>query len=120
MDQMDCVDQRDGGWKMKLYLSGPMTGKPDFNRPEFGRWAQKLRAKGYQVENPGELPPGLEWEEYMKIAKEALAGCDAVALLPGYLDSKGAQQELRWAIDARMPFATVKHWYDGLGGARCS
>ena len=113
-DRIDSIDPRGAAWRMRLYLSGPMTGKEDFNRPEFDKWARKLREKGFEVSNPGELPPGLEWEEYMRIAKEKLAECHGIALLPGYLSSKGACMELRWALDAGLVYATVRNWQELL------
>lgn len=43
---------------MRLYLSGPMTGKPDHNRPAFDAAEKRLTAQGHFVINPhriGEL-----------------------------------------------------------------
>ena len=42
-----------------VYLSGPMTGLPDFNRPAFHAAAAALRAQGYVVINPAEVDLGL-------------------------------------------------------------
>jgi hypothetical protein len=98
----------------KLYLSGPMTGLPEFNRPEFCRWAQRLREEGFEVDNPAELPEGWTWEAYMEHAQKVVPTCDGIALLPGYLSSKGACLELRWALDAGLPYATVRNWQSGM------
>ncbi|MCY1527250.1 hypothetical protein D9M68_623110 [compost metagenome] len=38
----------------RIYLAGPMTGLPEFNYPAFHAEAARLRALGYQVENPAE------------------------------------------------------------------
>lgn len=40
-----------------VYLSGPMTGLPDFNYPAFHDAAQRLRSIGHRVESPAENPP---------------------------------------------------------------
>ena len=40
---------------MRLYLSGPMTGVPDNNRPAFDAAAKRLREQGHFVINPAEL-----------------------------------------------------------------
>ena len=37
-----------------IYLSGPMTGYPDFNRASFHAAAAKLRDEGHWVYNPAE------------------------------------------------------------------
>lgn len=37
------------------YLSGPMTGLPDLNRPAFDAAARLLRGKGLTVYNPAAL-----------------------------------------------------------------
>lgn len=54
----------------RIYLSGPMTGLPDYNYPAFNAEAARLRALGYTVENPAENPPvpGHVWELYMRAA----------------------------------------------------
>jgi hypothetical protein len=46
----------------KIYLSGPMTGLPDLNFPAFHAEAARLRALGYDVINPAELPEGISRE----------------------------------------------------------
>lgn len=38
-----------------FYLSGPMTGIPQFNFPRFKEVAQKLRDQGYNIISPAEL-----------------------------------------------------------------
>lgn len=35
-----------------IYIAGPMTGKPEWNFPEFDRVAEELRAQGHIVVNP--------------------------------------------------------------------
>lgn len=100
--------------RCRLYLSGPMTGIKDFNRPEFVRWAGLLRDAGFEVVNPAELPHGWTWEQYMERAQRDVVTCHGIALLPGYLNSKGACMELGWALDAGMPYAAVRNWHNGL------
>ncbi len=98
----------------KLYLSGPMTGLSELNRPEFCRWAQRLREEGFEVHNPAELPEGWTWEAYMEHAQKVVPTCDGIALLPGYHSSTGACLELRWALDALLPYAMVWNWQRGM------
>ena len=97
--------------KIILYLSGPMTGRKDFNRPAFDRAAKKLREQGYAVINPAELPKGWTWRKYMARAKRDLAKADGIAFLPGYLDSRGAQLEARWATRMGLRAGSVRAWW---------
>lgn len=89
----------------KIYIAGPMTGRPDFNYPAFHLAAEQLRAKGCTVENPAEndLPPGREWHEYLRNALTKMLTCDAVAVLHGWESSKGAALEVHVARALGMP-----------------
>lgn len=89
-----------------IYIAGPMSGLPDFNRPAFNEAADKLRAEGYPVNNPAELDGGSTdqpWEYYMRRALSLLVMSDEVRLLPGWLDSKGARLEVRTALALGLP-----------------
>ncbi|MBQ1761926.1 MAG: DUF4406 domain-containing protein [Aquincola sp.] len=77
----------------RIYLSGPMTGLPEMNYPAFHAEAARLRALGYDVVSPaegGELPT---YEAYMRRGMLQMLTCDTVALLPGWLNSRGAVAE---------------------------
>lgn len=88
------------------YLSGPMTGYPDYNYPMFQRVATSLRRKGWNIISPHEVPPPepmIEdsqklWEYYMEKCKEEVAKCKAIILCNGWPESRGARQELEWAL----------------------
>ena len=82
-----------------IYISGPMTGLPEFNFPAFHAAAKRLRADGNEVRNPAEVgeEPGLQWEDYMRKDLRLLCDCDAIYLLPGWEKSKGAHLELHIA-----------------------
>lgn len=84
---------------MRVYLSGPMTGMPDLNFPAFNRYAQSLREAGYEVVNPAEINPDGEksWQACMRADLAALLTCDALALLPGWMESAGAHLEMHVA-----------------------
>lgn len=89
----------------RIYLAGPMSGLPEFNYPAFHAEAARLRALGYHVENPAENPePACKsWGGYMRIAIPQMLSCDAIALLPNWLTSKGARIEWNLAVDLCMP-----------------
>lgn len=82
-----------------VYISGPMTGVPEFNRPVFNREAAYLRALGFEVENPAENLPCGSWLANMRLAITRLVRCDWVLMLPGWRWSKGAKIEHRLARD---------------------
>lgn len=83
----------------RIYLSGPMTGLPEFNFPAFHRAASILRAQGLEVQNPAEINPDgeLPWAECMRADIKALCDCDTLVLLPGWEKSSGAHLELHIA-----------------------
>jgi len=82
---------------MKLYVAGPMTGKPDLNFPAFHEMTAKLRALGHTVLNPAEVPQGFEYEEYMTIDFAYISVCDGIVLLDGWKESSGAIREVAFA-----------------------
>lgn len=102
---------------MRVYLAGPMRGLPEFNFPAFHRAAAILRGQGHEVFSPAEKDierHGVDIskgnadgdEEYASkqhgfSLREALgidlawicAHAEAVALLPGWERSTGANAE---------------------------
>lgn len=78
-----------------IYISGPMTGMPEYNFPEFNRITKEWRAEGWEVRNPaekGELD-GWEWEDYLRYDLIDVAQCDSLAQLRGWSKSRGAKLE---------------------------
>lgn len=84
---------------VKIYLSGPITGVPDFEDRFFVPEIM-LGDMGYVVINPAILPLGLKPADYMRISLAELEAADAVALLPGWERSRGAQIEVLSALYA--------------------
>lgn len=89
----------------RVYISGPMSGKPNENRPLFDHVADRLEIAGYTVLNPARHPDGLEHAEYMALARVDVKHADIVATLPGWKKSKGASQERLWAIEHKKELA---------------
>ena len=83
----------------KIYIADPMTGIPNFNA-FFNEAEEYLRSQGYKVMNPNCLPTDFDWKDYMPICLEMINCCDAVYMLRGWEDSKGANLELDHALKA--------------------
>ena len=83
-----------------IYLSGPMTGCKDRNYPLFHRMAKELREAGFDVVSPAENR-GYEVSEvnFMKNSIRLLLHCNAIYMLRGWEDSKGATLEHEIAKD---------------------
>lgn len=97
---------------MRLYIAGPMTGLPDFNYPAFYAAADRLRAAGYEVENPAENKPEgtASWLAYMRMSLVQISPVDGIALLPGWQDSKGASLEVHIAESLGLRLWGVDQW----------
>jgi hypothetical protein len=106
--------------KLNVYLAGPMRGYVNFNFPAFDYAAAKLRAMGFYVFSPAER----DRDEHGSGLEDNAEGCEdkaakehgfslrdalhddttwicqsahAIALLPGWEKSSGAQAELALA-----------------------
>ncbi len=80
----------------KIYISGPMSGVPEFNFPLFRKVANSLRDKGYEVVCPTEVDGGSIdklWEYYMVANLQRMMDCQSIMLLPGWEKSRGATTE---------------------------
>lgn len=99
--------------RMRIYISGPMTGLPDLNFPAFHAAAFRLRAAGFAVVNPAELNPGsTDWHECMRADIRALCDCQGIALLDGWMDRSGAHLEVHIAHRLGMAVRNIDHWLE--------
>lgn len=87
---------------MRIYIAGPMSGLPDFNYPMFQKAVDVLKEAypDWEIISPhdldetwGSVEKGWTWREYMQRDLKILVHCDAIALLPGFMTSKGARLE---------------------------
>lgn len=85
------------GHPVRVYLSGPMSGLPDSNFPAFRWWAAKLRADGFEVVSPAEIQEAGTWELCLRADLRELCTCEAIAMMPGWENSRGAHLELHVA-----------------------
>jgi len=89
---------------MSVYLSGPMRGIPNGNRPAFEAAAARLRKLGYLVWSPiehddvtgvdagAELSPK-DLKRSMTWDQRRVMDADIVVFLPGWRASRGAKAE---------------------------
>jgi Domain of unknown function (DUF4406) len=96
-----------------LYISGPMTGLPQYNRAAFMAAERALALGGYGTVNPvhNGQPETAAWAQHMRADIALLVGeADAIALLPGWQNSRGAQLEIHIAQALGMPVKPLAEW----------
>lgn len=99
---------------LRLYLAGPMTGYPDYNRSAFLKSAYLLTSAGYRVVDPSPYDdPDFAWTDYLRRDLKLVLGCDGVAVLPNWQCSKGASLEVYVAQALDMPVKPVEEWCKG-------
>ena len=122
------VDARFTEDEHTYYLSGPMSGKPDFNFPLFRRAAKTLRERGFNILSPVEmdefiadLPP---WPELIGRDVTALIKhCDGIIMLPDWAASPGSRIELFVAITQGMAlfeYTDTQEWLPVMAPIRDS
>jgi hypothetical protein len=84
----------------RVYISGPITGRPDGNIEAFCDAALDILTAGNYPVNPHDvgylLSPGSSWLDYMRVDIKALVDCDEIYMLRGWWRSRGAR--LEWVI----------------------
>ena len=103
LDVLDVLD------KTAVYLAGPMTGYPEFNFPAFKAAASDIDEMGVGAVyctafgTPPAPEDALPWDEYLREALRLMLTCNAVVVLPGWRESKGARLEVYVALELGMP-----------------
>lgn len=86
-------------WRsMSLYLSGPITGMPELNKPAFDELREVLRPLFKNVLVPHDFFDGVDtegwtWQQYMRTCIRELVTADAIFLMSGWASSRGAKLE---------------------------
>ena len=99
-----------------IYIAGPMSGVEEFNFPAFDMAEADLRAKGWNVINPAQMDRDIGFDPAIDVADAAflhdamirdteaiIHRADAIAMLPGWENSKGAKGEMGLAIWKHIP-----------------
>ncbi|MBQ6409741.1 DUF4406 domain-containing protein [Candidatus Saccharibacteria bacterium] len=90
-----------------VYLSGPMTGLPDYNRAAFNMRAEAFKALGYTVLNPAEISvthgTDKAYSFYLKRALRMMLSADVVYVFGSWYKSTGVRLELQVAGMLDMP-----------------
>lgn len=85
---------------IKVYISGPISGKEDGNIEAFCDAALDILTSGNYPVNPHDvgyfLPLESSWLDYMRVDIKALVDCDEIYMLRGWWRSRGAR--LEWLI----------------------
>lgn len=102
---------------MKIYIAGPMTGYENWNFAAFDAAKKRLADAGYDVLSPADLDRQFGFDPQattgepdpdflrraLRIDVEAICWADAVVLLPGWQQSKGARFEVCAAMFLGIP-----------------
>lgn len=92
--------------KKRIFISGPMTGVPDY-MVKFAEAKVELLDAGYtDIINPAivnnSLIPILSYSELVEMCYKELDFCDQIYMLHGWENSKGANIELAYAKSRNM------------------
>ena len=96
---------------MRLYVIGPVTGRENLNRKVFEDAKEKLWDAGYDVLIPHDVvPPDASHEQAMRLSIKTMLGCDGVAALTDWDESRGAKLEREVAIACGLEIHCVDTW----------
>ena len=95
----------------RIYIAGPMRGRPDHNFPAFNRAAGLFDSLGWEVLNPVDIGqelagnnPDTPGGTYLRADIAVITTCDAMALLPEWEHSTGARCEVAVGITLGLEF----------------
>lgn len=88
-----------------FYISGPMRGKPDYNREQF-RDVQDALCDKYLEADAVVINPARNFDgdvsrdptEYLNLDLQQVMSADVIVLLPGWRESEGARREVELGV----------------------
>ena len=104
---------------MRVYVIGPVTGKPGLNRAAFEEAREALMGLGHEAEVPHDfVPADASWESAMRLSLWHLATSDGsggpayqgVARLDGWQESRGAALESACAVAFGIRTMDLAEW----------
>lgn len=113
---------------MKVYLAGPMQGYENFNKKNFDKYEEILKSSGYEVFNPSETDLSKSYQSGEVEGQEFVNQClnidlnyicknaEAIALMPGWENSKGAKAEYFTALACNLKIIILEDALNGLEG----
>lgn len=72
------------------YISGPMSGLPDHNKPAFWVAEDAFKRQGYRILTPAHWPDNKTYEWYMTQDIKMVLECTQMFMLKGWIKSPGA------------------------------
>ena len=94
-----------------VYISGPMSGLPNFNRGLFD-YAENILVSSFGIRkiiNPGKVPADWTWEQAMeKDIDDVTNLATHLVLLSGWEISRGARIEVKIALELGLPITTFE------------
>lgn len=101
---------------MRVYIAGPMRGLPNWNFPAFDAAEERWRAAGHIAFSPAQVDRALKYgpeqntevcgvhlRHVINMDVACIMAADALALLPGWENSKGTTVELALAQFLGLP-----------------
>ncbi len=80
-----------------VYLSGPMSGLPDFNKPNFWMMEHILKQTSCIVKSPAHYDHDYTYEWAMREGFRMIIDSQVIVMLLGWEKSEGAKAELKMA-----------------------